>query len=119
MKKIVLLSMLIFCCFFGYAQKRSYVYCELVGSGKFLSTKVTVQADFGQKSSFFGGVDSLKDADGFNSMIDAMNFKGTQVWEFVQAYIITTDNRNISHWLLKKEINQEETKQLEEDFKSL
>jgi hypothetical protein len=53
----------------------------------------------------------------FNSMIDAMNFMGTQGWEFVQAYVMTDNNQNVRHWLLKKEISQQQTKELEEGFK--
>lgn len=29
-------------------------YVQIVGTGKFLSTKVTIELDFGQKTSFFG-----------------------------------------------------------------
>ncbi len=108
-------------CFCTYAQQKNYVYCELVGTGKLLSKKVTVQADFGQQTSFWKGVDYIRDADGkrieFNSMVDAMNFMGTQGWEFVQAYVVTTGSQNVYHWLLKKEIDAEEKKELEEGFK--
>lgn len=38
----------------------------------------------------------------FNSMIDALNYMGEDGWEFVQAYIVTTGEINVYHWLLKK-----------------
>lgn len=121
MKKIVLFLAFAFCCIVAHAQQKNYVYCELVGTGKLFSTKVNVQADFGQQTSFWKGVDYIKDADGkrinFNSMVDAMNFMGTQGWEFVQAYVVTTSNQNVYHWLLKREIDQEQTKELEDSFK--
>ncbi|MCD8079500.1 MAG: hypothetical protein LUF04_03535 [Bacteroides sp.] len=88
------------------------MYCELVGTGKIMSNKVTVQADFGQKTSFWSGVSAVKDADGkvvkFNSMVDAMNYFGQQGWEFVQAYVVTTSNQNVYRWLLKKEVTADE-----------
>lgn len=110
MKKIFLLLILCSLSCFIYAQ--NYVYCELVGTGKFMSSKVKVQVDFGQKQSFWKGVDFLKDENGknkeFNSMVDAMNFFGKQGWVFVQAYVVTTSNQNVYHWLLKKEVTEEE-----------
>jgi hypothetical protein len=52
----------------SYSQEdnsENFVYCEIVGTGKMLSTKVTIQVDFGQKTSFWkGGVGYLKDSNG-------------------------------------------------------
>lgn len=94
------------------ASAANYVYCELVGTGKLFSSKVSVQVDLGQKTSFWKGVDYLKDENGkskeFNSMVDAMNFFGKQGWEFVQAYVVTTGQQNVYHWLLKKEVSEED-----------
>jgi hypothetical protein len=39
----------------------------------------------------------------FNSMVDAMNFMGKNGWEFTQAYIVTSGNQNVYHWLLKRQ----------------
>jgi hypothetical protein len=101
--------------------QKNYVYCELVGTGKFLSSKVNVKVDFGQKTSFFKGVQYLKDEKGklieFNSMVDAMNYFGAQGWEFIQAYVVTDSSQNTYHWLLKKEISKEDVEQIEEDIK--
>jgi hypothetical protein len=41
-------------------------------------------------------------------MVDAMNYFGKQGWEFVQAYAVTMGNQNVYHWLLKKEVSEEE-----------
>lgn len=120
MNKLLLFTVFMFCAYAGMAQQKNFAYCELVGTEKLLSTKVKVQVDFGQKSSFWKGVDFVRDANGkivnFNSMVDAMNYMGSQGWEFVQAYVVTTNNQNVYHWLLKKEIDQEETKQMEDGF---
>jgi hypothetical protein len=35
-------------------------------------------------------------------MVDALNYMGSDQWEFVQAYIVTTGQQNVYHWLLKK-----------------
>lgn len=83
-----------------------FIYCELVGTGKFLSTKVTVEIDYGQETKLFQDVRIRNEQTGkvqsFNSMIDALNYMGKNGWEFVQAYVVTTQNQNVYRWLLKK-----------------
>lgn len=113
MKKLLLTFAVIVLCTASFAQtitettsssKQTYVYCELVGVSNFLGTKVTVNIDFGQSKGFFEDT-RLKDSKGelikFNSMVDAMNFMGFAGWEFVQAYVVTTGNQSVYHWLLK------------------
>lgn len=90
----------------------NFIYCELVGTAKFMSNKVRVQVDYGQESSFWKGISYMKDENGkkieFNSMVDAMNYFGKQGWEFVQAYTVTMNNQNVYHWLMKKSVTDEE-----------
>lgn len=111
MKKVLLLSFFTILSVCMFSQEKNYIYCELVGTGKFLSNKVNVQVDFGQATSFWKGVGYLKDDKGkaitFNSMVDAMNYMGREGWEFVQAYVVTTSNQNVYHWLLKQEVEKE------------
>ena len=120
MKKIALLSLLVFSFLFVKSQTKSFAYCELIGTQKLLSTKMVVQVDYGQKTTFFEGVDFIRDENGkrvdFNSMIDAMNFMGTQGWEFVQAYIVTSGQTQVYHWVLKREIGLEEQKKMVEEL---
>lgn len=120
MKKVLLTFILMLGFTFAFAQQSKptpkYVYCELLGTAKFMSSKVNVKADFGQSTSFWKGVAYLTDENGkaisFNSMVDAMNYFGDQGWEFVQAYIVTEGNQNVYHWLLKKEITEAELKEV-------
>ena len=96
------------------AQESYKVFCELLGTGKLLSNKVTVTVDFGQETSFWSGASKqyLVDGNGktikFNSMVDAMNYMGKRGWEFEQAYVVTIGNQNVYHWLLSKEVTQDE-----------
>ena len=84
----------------------NYVYCQLVGTQRFLSTKVIVRVDFGQERKFFQDTrmrdEKTGDVQAFNSMVDARNYMGERGWEFVQAYVVTMGNQNVYHWLLKK-----------------
>lgn len=90
------------------------VYCELLGTGRIFSNKVTVSVDFGQYTSFWKSYSNqfLVDENGkkikFNSMVDAMNYMGRLGWEFEQAYVITHGNQNVYHWLLSKKISDGE-----------
>lgn len=130
MKKILtLLTVIVFACSvnsFAQAPESDvkYVYCEIVGIGKMLSNKVNVQIDFGQASGMFEDT-RLKDENGkavkFNSMVDAMNWMGNDGWEFAQAYVISTGQQNVYHWLLKKDVSklsEEEKQELLSKFKT-
>lgn len=100
------------------AQEKHLAYAELLGFQKgIFSTKVTVNVDLGQSVSFWkqhkmkiideNGKDMV-----FNSMVDAMNFMGERGWRFLQAYVVTEGMSNVYHWLLCKEVaNNEEIKE--------
>lgn len=98
------------------ANAQSKVYCELLGTAKFLSNKVIVSVDFGQEQKLFSS-QALVDENGapivFNSMIDAMNKMAEMGWEFEQAYVVTVGSGNTSanvyHWLLSKYIAEGES----------
>lgn len=114
-KCILILSIVILSTGYSFTQeddsKETYVYCELVGTGKVFSTKVNVVVDYGEERKFFEAANTIEDEDGgvkdFNSMVDALNYMGNRGWEFVQAYTVSTSNSNVYHWLLKKPIIKE------------
>ena len=113
MKKI-LLSITFFLIALFAANAQGKIYCELVGTQRLLSTKVTVEVDFGQQSKFFSDnrlVDEKGQVVVFNSMVDAMNHMGELGWEFEQAYVVSsgsgTSSSNVYHWLLSKYVGEE------------
>lgn len=115
MKKAIFLLIVSLSVFVSFAQddQPQRVYCELLGNSGMFSSKCKVTVDFGQNTSFWKGTkdQQLVDENGkdikFNSMVDAMNFMGKLGWKFVQAYAITIGNNNVYHWLLYKDINNE------------
>lgn len=118
MKKFVLVILVVFTTIGVHSQSNpQYVYSEIVGTAKFMSTKVTIEISFGQRIKYFAD-NRLKDPQTgkpivFNSMIDALNHMGKQGWELAQAYIVTESNVNVYHYLLKKpfsELSSEEQK---------
>jgi len=82
------------------------VFCEIVGTQKLMSSKVTIEVDFGEETSFFADNRIKDEATGkaktFNSMIDALNFFGTQGWNFEQAYTVTVGQQNVYHFLMSR-----------------
>ena len=94
MKRIVINAASLFL-FALSASAQSKVYCELPGTQKFVSTKVTVSVDFGQERKFFGD----------NRMVDADG----KVQEF--TYIVTMGSgagaSNVYHWLLSKFVGED------------
>jgi hypothetical protein len=89
---------------------QKFVYCEMIGTQKFLSTKVTITIDFGEEMNMWKD-NRVKDevtgkAQSFNSMVDALNYMGQQGWDFAQAYTVTVGQQNVYHWLLKKKISE-------------
>lgn len=112
MRKIILLLMLVFSfSAFGQDNETHRVYCELLGTAKFLSTKVTVSVDFGQDEGEWASklVDENGKAITFNSMVDAMNYMGKLGWKFEQAYTVGSNNNFVYHWLLSKDLADTES----------
>lgn len=92
------------------------VYCEIVGSGKLMSSKIKISVDFGQNRKTMDGsynftlVDENGKALNFSSMIGALNHMAKLGWKFEQAYVVTDDllKQNVYHYLLSKEIKEGE-----------
>jgi hypothetical protein len=115
MKKITLLIIVIMMSFVSYAQVfvndvdinklEGVKYVELLGTSKFLSTKLVVSVDYGQEQKLFKS-QRIKDDSGktqdFNSIIDALNFMELNGWEFVNNYTVTVGQQNVYHYLLRK-----------------
>jgi hypothetical protein len=115
MKKLILFSFILFISFECFSQNQNekqdttkYTYCQIVGTSRCMSNKVTIEIDFGQFRSIWAD-NRLKDPKTgdriiFNSMIDALNYMGNQGWEFVQAYAFWMggSSGNVYHYLLKK-----------------
>ncbi|MFN4256588.1 MAG: hypothetical protein ACK4Q5_16420 [Saprospiraceae bacterium] len=45
-------------------------------------------------------------------MVDAMNFMSELGWEFVQAYVVTTNNQNVYRWLMRVQVRKDDKGQM-------
>ena len=109
MKKLLLITVLAILVVVATAQETRKTFCQIVGTGKVLSSKIRVQIDFGQKRSYWNQyknfmVDETGKRIEFYSMVDAMNYLAKFRWKFEQAYVVTVGGENVYHWLLSKDI---------------
>jgi len=108
MKKMILVAFAL-CCLNQLsaqtADTTKFVYCEIVGTQKLLSTKLNIVVDYGEQRSMFKQ-NWVRDSEGkiqtFFSMVDALNYMGVNGWEFSQAYVVTANNQNVYHYLMKR-----------------
>jgi hypothetical protein len=114
MKKSFTLLLLLFT-LAAYAQDTPKVeqYCEVVATGRRLSSKITIDIDYGQEKILWKD-NRVKDEEGkvekFNSVIDALNYLGKLGWKLVNAFPVYNDNGpKIYHYVFKKEFLKKET----------
>ena len=109
MKKLFIVSLVIFSTRSSFAQattSKVEQYCQIIATPRLLSNKVTIDIDFGEKKSIWRD-NKLKTYDGrlrkFNTVIDALNFMGTDGWIFINAYPVSFGATVIYHFAFKKE----------------
>jgi hypothetical protein len=89
-------------------------YCEVLGMSGAFSTKVTINIDYGDAKSIWKD-NRVKNEDGsvkkFNSMIDALNYMGSEGWKLVNAFLVTASGQNVYHYVFKKEFEKKDTTQ--------
>ena len=88
-------------------------YCELVATPRLLSSKVTIDIDYGDERSIWKD-NRIRDENGklkkFNTVIDALNFLGKEGWKLVNAFPVFTPNSPVVyHYVLKQEFLRADT----------
>ncbi len=119
MKKQFLFILLLFVYSRGFSQTdttRIEQYCTVVSTPRLLSSKVTIDIDYGEKRSIWKD-NRLKDEDGklkkFNSVIDALNFMGNNGWQLVNAFPVSTANNTYTyHYVFRKLFSKAETMEI-------
>ena len=107
MKKIMLLALL-FVSFGSFAQDstKTEQYCRVIAFNKLLSSKVNIDVDFGDERKFFRD-NRLRDEESgklkkFNTVIDALNYMGSQGWTLVNAFPVYDGSNSTYHYYFKK-----------------
>ena len=86
-------------------------YCKLVATPRLLSTKVTIDVDFGETRKLFKD-NRMRDDEGrlakFNGVVDALNYLGSQGWTIVNAFPVLVNNTMVYHYYFKRLVNKSE-----------
>lgn len=84
-------------------------YCQIIATPRLFSNKVTIDIDFGEEKSYWHD-NRLKTHTGtlkkFNTIIDALNYMGSEGWIFINAYPVHTGQTEIFHFAFKKQFSK-------------
>lgn len=118
--KLTLLFTILSSPLISFGQEPKFVYCTIIATEKFLSNKVNIELDFGQKMKYFAD-NRLKDEKGkaivFNTNVDAMNYMGKQGWEFSQVTMVAVPNGLGSSTLVYVTVMKKPFSELDEEAK--
>ena len=116
MKKILLI-VLLSASFYGYAQDSTQVeqYCRLVAQNRLLSNRVNIDVDYGDERKLFSDNRMRDEETGrikkFNTVVDALNYMGSQGWILVNAFPVMDGTNNTTlHYYFKKNFRKEAVK---------
>ena len=108
MKHILIIGIILFSSLQSFPQKdtsRVEQYCEVVATPRLLSSKVTIDIDYGEERSIWRD-NRVKADDGrlkkFNTTIDALNYMGKDGWTLVNAFPVFSANTQVYHYVFKK-----------------
>jgi len=114
MKKTFILYLALFISLASFAQADTLKveqYCQVIASPKLLSNKVTIDIDFGEEKSFWRDTRLKTEAGGikkFNTIIDALNYMGSEGWIFINAFPVRMGETEIYHFAFKKYFSRSE-----------
>lgn len=118
MKNIIIIALILFSSFQSFSQietDKVEQYAEVVATPRLLSSKVTIDIDYGEERSIWKD-NRLKNDEGklkkFNTVIDALNYMGKEGWKLVNAFPITIGtNSQVYHYVFKKPFTKGEVAQ--------
>ena len=117
MKKLLVIGLIVFSSYNGFSQKdtsKVEQYAEVVATPRLLSTKVTIDIDYGEERSIWKD-NRLRTDEGklkkFNTVVDALNFMGKEGWQLVNAFPYVTGNTQVYHYVFKRSILTSEANQ--------
>lgn len=87
-------------------------YCTVVATPRLLSSRVTIDIDYGERRSVWKD-NRLKDEGGkvikFNTVVDALNYMGENGWQLVNAFPVSTGNNSFTyHYVFRKQFLRSE-----------
>lgn len=117
MKRIILVAFLAVS-FSTFAQQKDSTrveqYCRLIAQNRLLSNKVNIDIDYGEERKLFSDKRLRDEETGklkkFNTVVDALNYMGSQGWILVNAFPVSDGTNNFTlHYYFKKSFRKDET----------
>ena len=94
----------------SYENKNIEIFCDLISTRKFLGREENITIDYGTRDSLWTSdkMFSLVPSDlkKYNSVIDALNYMGSEGWQEISSYSTSHNSYIIKHYVLKKEIKK-------------
>ena len=109
MKRITIFCIVLCCSLQSFSQRDTVKieqYCAVIATPRLLSTKVTIDIDYGESRSAWKD-NRLKTEEGkvkkFNTVIDALNYMGSNGWQLVNAFPVSTgSNTFVYNYVFRK-----------------
>ena len=97
----------------GQDTTRVEQYCTVIATPRLLSTRVTIDIDYGEERSLWKD-NRLKDEAGrlkkFNTVVDGLNYLGKMGWKLVNAFpVLTSSGTQIYYYVFRKEFYKSDT----------
>ncbi len=115
MKKWIV-AILLITSFSSYAQDTTKVeqYSRLVAINKLFSAKVNIDVDFGDERKFFSDNRMRDEETGkikkFNTVVDALNYMGSQGWTLVNAFPVQEGSSYSYHYYFRRQFLKTDVK---------
>jgi hypothetical protein len=113
-KRIITAIILLSASLGGFSQDTTRVeqYCRLMTQNRLFSNKVNIDVDYGDERKFFSDNRMRDEETGkikkFNTVVDALNYLGSQGWILVNAFPVAESTSSITlHYYFKKSFPKE------------
>ena len=94
----------------SYESKIIEIFCDLISIRKFLGTKEDISINYGNRDSLWTSDKMFtlvaSDLKKYNSVIDALNYMGSEGWKEISSYSTSNNSYIVKHYVLKKEIKK-------------
>ena len=93
-----------------YKDESVEVFCDIMSRKKFLGTEEIITINYGNRDSLW--IDKkiytlmTKELKTYNSIIDVLNYMGSEGWQTLRTYSASHNSYTIEHYILKKEITK-------------
>jgi len=94
----------------SYENKNIEIFCDLISTRKFLGREENLTINYGTRDSLWTSDKMFSllasDLKKYNSVIDALNYMGSEGWQEISSYSTSNNSYIVKHYVLKKEIKK-------------